>query len=500
LCFAQGIQSVRGKIVDNKTNEPIVFATVKLVKGQAILGGVVSNADGSFQLPTKALEDADSVVITCIGYSKQVLPTRSFNTSVAIEIRLRPGSVKLAEVVVSAKQVKLSARKIVQFTIENLQQNCPTQPFEYIGYYRDYQKVEDQFVNLNEALVKVYDKGFATNDYDSTKIQLYQYRQNSDFQKDSLLSVPYDSKGKFIPGVTVHTFGGNELSLLRIHDAIRNHNTYSYSFVNELDRDFLNNHLFKLLDTVLLDNVHLYHISIHSRRMVSGGDHFTTGEIFIERGNYGIHKLVYSAFEKTGRKKNNLLYSTNVEYARINGKLYLNYISFNNFFIANSGKGFNVKDITYNRQNDSFVITFNHTPLMPAALYKGAYQFTFQEKPIRIDSVQVSSDNDKVVILSIQKHLFDKFGPEVDVVSKVNTTFKYLRDVDGLPINQTTYRLVNQFREFFLQRVVLEKSQHEKGVYMSKEKRLLQNKTDSGNKEVSTDWMNTPLLKTFGSR
>ena len=155
------------------------------------------------------------------------------------------------------------------FAIENLLQNCPTQPFSYIGYYRDYQNDKDQYVNLNEALVKVYDRGFGTNDFDSTKIRLYQYRQNGDFPKDSLMAMTYDAAGsKFIPGVSVYPFGGNELSQLRIHDAIRNHNASSYSFVNEFDSDFLKNHSFKLLDTVALDNVSLYHISFRALRML----------------------------------------------------------------------------------------------------------------------------------------------------------------------------------------------------------------------------------------
>ncbi|HTH54595.1 MAG TPA: carboxypeptidase-like regulatory domain-containing protein [Cyclobacteriaceae bacterium] len=497
LCFAQGNQSLRGKIVDSKTNEPIIFASVKLVKGQSILGGVVSNSDGGFQFPARFLEEADSVIITCIGYSKQALLTRSFNASDIVEIKLKAGSVVLNELVVSEKRVKLSARNIVRFAIDNLQQNCPAQPFSYIGYYRDYQKDKDQFVNLNEALVQVYDKGFGTNDFDSTKIQLYQYRQNSDFRRDSLMAIPYDNSktgDKFIPGVAIYSFGGNEFSLMRIHDAIRNHNTFSYSFVNKFDNDFVKNHAFKLLDMISLDNVQLYHLSIRSLFPVSGKNYSAKGEIFIERGNYAIHKLVYSAFMNEGGKEK-LLYNTNVEYTRTNGKLHLNYISFNNFFISNTGEGFKVNYVRYDNQTNSFVVTFNHAPQKPAAVDKSNYEFLFHGKPLKIEKVYMQPGDDRVYVVSLLKT--DPL--QSDGYSEIKANISHLRDQNGRELDRIVYKTVNQFREFFLQRVVVEKGQKTKASFMSKEMTLLQNKIEMGNKEASTAWMNTPLIKDLAS-
>jgi len=137
----------------------------------------------------------------------------------------------------------LTAYKIIELAIQNIPHNYPTHPFSYAAYYRDYQKEENEYLNLNEGIVGIFDEGFDTNDFRSTKIKLYQYRRNSDFRRDSMTAIAYDNNSlhgnKFIPTATVFPYGGNELSMLMAHDAIRNNKVDSYSFVNVFDTDFL---------------------------------------------------------------------------------------------------------------------------------------------------------------------------------------------------------------------------------------------------------------------
>jgi hypothetical protein len=59
---------LRGKVLDQKTSEPVIFATIGLI-GKA--KGVITNMDGSFRLPLSYLEVIDSIGVSSMGYEKK---------------------------------------------------------------------------------------------------------------------------------------------------------------------------------------------------------------------------------------------------------------------------------------------------------------------------------------------------------------------------------------------------------------------------------------------
>src|SRR5271170_4148544 len=75
FALGQVSETIQAKIVDSKTNEPIPFATVKIVNGKLLIGGVISNGSGDFQIPLSYSSGMDSAIISCIGYSNLVLKT-----------------------------------------------------------------------------------------------------------------------------------------------------------------------------------------------------------------------------------------------------------------------------------------------------------------------------------------------------------------------------------------------------------------------------------------
>jgi len=66
--LAQDQEFLQAKVLDQKTNEPIIFATVRLI-GKA--KGVITNMDGSFRLPLSCLEAIDSIGVSSMGYEKK---------------------------------------------------------------------------------------------------------------------------------------------------------------------------------------------------------------------------------------------------------------------------------------------------------------------------------------------------------------------------------------------------------------------------------------------
>ncbi len=434
----------------------------------------------------------DFIEITCIGYGNLILKRNQLSTTRVNVIKLKTATVQLREFAITARK-RLSATKIVELAIKNIPKNYPTNPFSYVAYYRDYQKEEKEYVNLNEAIIGVFDEGFNENDFSFTKIKLYQYKQNKGFKRDSMSALAYDNgilKNKFIPSATVSSFGGNELSLLRIHDAIRNYKTNSYSFVNNFSEDFLKNHSFKLEDPVNLDSTQLYRISFTSLFSITGKEHSAKGEIIVEHSNYAIHKFIYSMYLKEGNQ-DKLLYNIQVEYARKDSLMYLNYISFNNFFKSRKDN-FKVIDVALDRGENYFIVTFNRLPEKTSALRPENYIFKLDKKTFTIDRIELSQSNDREVYVIFDKQDFNLSEKAAVLAKKLQFKFKNIKDDKGNLINEEQYKPVNQFRELFFQKLD-QPNDHFEGPFISKELPINENEIDSALVNASAYWMNTPL-------
>ncbi len=383
---------------------------------------------------------------------------------------------------------KLTVRKIIRFAIQHIPDNYPHHPYSYLAYYRDYQREQSQYVNLNEAIIEVFDQGFGTDDLQSTREKLYRYRENVSFPRDSTTVASYElDKNKFIPGVRLFPFGGNELSILRIHDALRNNQRTTYSFVNVFNKDFINNHSFKLLGTVYLNHIALYKINIQSLSTVSRQNYTSRGEIYIEHGNYAIHKLSYATYERTP-KEEKLLYNIELEYARSDSQFYLNYISCNNFFLSKSNEGLVVTKIVLDKQNKIFEIHFNHPPATKSALHAGNYQIKFKDHNLDIDKIKIAPSDDKEVILGISSEQ----ASMITDLTKIQVGFKGIKDKMGRAVDEIVYKEVNQFREMFLQKLNPTNREPDAGPFIAANRALKQNEIDS-TKNSSSYWMNTPL-------
>lgn len=93
-------QNIRGKIIDNKSDEPLSFATVAIMRStdSTIVTGAISDEKGLFSIA--ASNDNLLARISLIGYESFITPVTNQNLGV---IRLNPSTEMLSEVVVIAK-------------------------------------------------------------------------------------------------------------------------------------------------------------------------------------------------------------------------------------------------------------------------------------------------------------------------------------------------------------------------------------------------------------
>ena len=517
---------LKGKLIDTLTNEPIAFATVA-VKDKAV--GVISNLDGSFSVPERFKNFGDTLRISSMGYDKREILISKLSFNIATRIYLQPSIFELKEAVVKAKRKRLpSAQKIVKRAIENIPKNYPFQSFSTVGYYRDYQLDSLGYLNLNEALLEVFDAGFDEIDMFTSKIRIYDYVQNESFRRDSLADDPYNYTDwrKVIDNAYLPDRGGNEFEILRAHDAIRNYKLNAFDFVNNMSKgDILRYHAFKKLEDTYSDEEYLFTIKI--TRTEPG---FTArGTIFVAKNDYAIHKFQYALYDDAKKNSDRLLqqegingqliFEVTTEYKRgQEDKMFLNYISFHNSFRLAEPPKFAVKHVTVLPDRGAFAIRFNNAlahegtrfgddvkrKVGEAKAYeKRWYNFKYNDKKIKFRNIRIVNDStvylfpkmDSIPLKIMMRELVTMNKENKDMSSALKFRVSGLRNVDGNSLNVGEYKDYNQFREFFVQEVKTNTTIPRVSLFMDKRKPIFKDQPISRPDNFEDYWMNTPLQK-----
>lgn len=519
ISFGQQREFIEGQLIDSKSETPIPFATIRIKNKSK---GVISNIDGGFIIPDVLQKLGDTLVISSIGYDVKEVQLSTLDKDIINVILITEKIESLDEVVVvgsknkprskaKRKEKKLTAREITRLALEQIPDNYPFEPFSYIGYYRDYQLKKGKYVNLNESILKVFDPGFGFEDINKTQIRLYSYKNNTDFPIDTLVSRPYDYKkrSKIIPNATLAGQGGNEYTLLRLHDAIRNHNLNTYDFVNRLDSDLIKNHRLKLLPETSINDIPLYVI----RLLRSQENYKAIGKVYISKEDFQIYKMEYAVYDKraslptlkepsiatTVQEKEDipgkLLYEIIVEYQLDNLKMYPNYISFNNSFDVLQPPKFKPTQITLDKDKKHIEIDFNNTPSEKGALKKSNYKVWFQKVKLSIDSISLQ----KNTVIIYPKNREDIFSRESIATfeqtgaKNIAIEVKKIKDIDGNEVNRSEPQTYNQFREFFVQELISDFYRPMDTLYMRKNRPISKSQPIIAPENLSEYWMNSPL-------
>ena len=152
VIYCQQPDYIRGKVIDSKTSDPVSFAAVHLKNTQF---GIYSNAEGDFRILNDPGFQTDSLIVTCIGYYRLTVAFSVLKTSKMNNLKLLRNIHGLSEVRVIARKKRLNSEAIVARAIRNIKKNYPVNPFSYVSYYRDYQKDSINYLNLNEASLRL---------------------------------------------------------------------------------------------------------------------------------------------------------------------------------------------------------------------------------------------------------------------------------------------------------------------------------------------------------
>lgn len=490
-------------MLDSETGEPVVFATVRL-KGKAL--GVISNKDGGFQVPLEFQQKGEALVISCMGYETKTIAFGELKYNELNQVNLQPSLFELNEATVEGRRRRRpTAKQIIRYALQRIPENYSQTPFDIIGYYRDYQYKDEDYINLNEALVQVIDDGFKELDYTKLRFGLYDYKRNTEFEIDTFAAKPYDYKrrDKFIPNATFGTtYAGNELVLLFIHDAIRNYKTRSYSYVYRMVEDFIKNHRFLGVKMTNYGKNSVYQINFRK----SDTPFQVYGSIYVDVSSFSIRKLDYAVYKQEydddspnyySTLKKDLLYEILVEYNDFDGQMYLNYISFHNQFELVRPPKFYIKEVLLNSSKREMRVFLNQT----MANFPDDFSVKYEGKSLPIAGAYQIDDSSFALLFPIKdfnknerlRKLFNKTESEENNALEIE--IKELTDKSGNYLNKREVEMVDQFREFFTQQIKTDNASHFDASNMVDNVRSLGDKAQQKLKKSQGQdfWMNTPL-------
>lgn len=463
IAFGQQPKELLFKVIDFENKYPVPYATIQFKNSD---NGIIANVDGDFRIPYLYKEEKDILEISSIGFETKFIELVNVSDQGITTIYLKPKVELLDQVLITGtkkKQQDASMYTIIKRAIALIPQNYPMQPYSMISYYRDYQVVDKKYYNVNEAIIKSFDEGFATDImmHKNNKSALLKYRENNEFSKDKSLLVPYDSDSKYIENTVLSGQGGNELGILKIHDPIRNYEQLSFSFVYVFKEKFLNNHELVNVKTVYLNDNQIYEISFKAKPNVTGTGHSGKGKIYIAKDDYKIYRFEYQVFEKgkenleNNFSKKNSLYEVILEYKPKGDKMYLSYITFNNNFTALESSFFDISNIDYKVEEQSFYVTFN-SPLLESSVSKRDFKFKFDRKKLlieefnKIDSVTVKL---KLAEWSVPDALKTDGETLNLALQSIDYNIKNVYDIRDRKIFDIAKISGHQFRELFVQQV-----------------------------------------------
>jgi len=167
------IVEISGKIIDSKTNDPLVFADL-LVSNSNM--ATISNTEGNYLLKLPSDYINRSISITYLGYAEKKIPISTIISNSTIS--LDPTFTPLDEVNISRPK---SAEILVRLMLERKEENYIESGLEMTGFYRETIKKRRQNASLSEAVVSIYKQPNSTNRQDA--VEVIKVRKTTNYSK-----------------------------------------------------------------------------------------------------------------------------------------------------------------------------------------------------------------------------------------------------------------------------------------------------------------------------
>lgn len=293
--------TVSGRVEDVEDAEPLPFASIGLL-GLSL--GTIANTQGEFDFHFPVTEREGQLVISMLGYEDFVQKLRDLDLTKENVFALKKEATMLREVVIIDS---LSGGDILRIALNRIERNYPMEPYSMDGFYRDVKKVDNEYISILEAALKIYDK-----DYSSPRNPMKLRERVSLIEVRKSLNYEYAYKKYF-----------DQYNLLE--ELLLANNIKYRSFTNEL----LFYHNVKRKGITQIGGHPLYELLLE-------GDYGYFLNMFIDTETFGVYKMIYyygdgtvpiQEINRSGKRQEQMMRMEKIiEFKEYDGKLYLKYL------------------------------------------------------------------------------------------------------------------------------------------------------------------------------
>lgn len=295
---AQETITISGMVMNKGTRVAIPWASIG-IDGQPI--GTLTGDNGAFEFhfPSKHLND--TLVVSHLGFSHLRICVKDILQLTTKDFLIEEEPFQLSEVVIRTKE--LSAKEIMKNAFKRIKDNYASQPYSAEAFYRDYKKVNGQYVSLLEAATRIYDEGYSTKNKEIVTI--------NEIRRSKRFINKYES---FVSSWNLlqNLLGTNDVK-------------YKSRSLN------IQSNKYEIEGTILFDKKTVYIITTGSYRRF---------KLYVSQADFGILRIEYTGdFTKNNHPSNHkvndsiqykiLTINGVIDFRSYKGKLYPNYINYN---------------------------------------------------------------------------------------------------------------------------------------------------------------------------
>jgi hypothetical protein len=172
----QAMITIKGKVVDAESRNPLVFATVAVMESNV---AIVTNIDGEFTLKIGETITSKNLEVTYLGYKNKVIPISELKDNGGKNvIELEAAPIPIKEIIVKP----LDPTDIVKKAIQSIGKNYEGEANLMTAFYRETIRKNRTYVSIGEAVVEIF-KAPYYNDARFDGARIYKGRKSSDVEK-----------------------------------------------------------------------------------------------------------------------------------------------------------------------------------------------------------------------------------------------------------------------------------------------------------------------------
>jgi hypothetical protein len=258
------IRHISGRIFSSGDREALPYAAVWL---PSTWEGTIANAEGYFILKIIPGPDADTIAISCMGYSTLQVPLAALSDSMNL-FHLQASLIPIQEVVIR----RHDPRYLLRQALNKIPDNHSRDPVIETAFYRETIRKNAQYVSVSEAVVDIYKPGLDA--FSVEQVKVLRGRKNEDYREMDTL--------------VVRLKGGLETSFLL--DIVRNRPDF-------LQEDLFPRYNYRMSDIVVVEDRSAYAIDF-SQKTGTPAPHYR-GRIYLDLETLAFRGVEFELDAKT---------------------------------------------------------------------------------------------------------------------------------------------------------------------------------------------------------